>query len=73
LVEAIVIVQQAAGGESERELTFLVSPRVGETILVPGLGLTSGFKAVVSEIIHQPATRDDQPKLYLILQPEAQY
>jgi hypothetical protein len=73
LVKATVVIQKPSGDQSEREMTFLVPPRIGETVLVPGLGLTSGFKAVVAEILHQPATRDHEPELYLVLQPEDPY
>ena len=68
MVKAIVVIEKSSGDKSQRELTFAVSPRVGETIFVPALGLSPGFKAVVSEILHQPATRNDGPELYLMLQ-----
>jgi hypothetical protein len=68
LVKAIAVIEKSSGDKSQRELIFAVSPRIGETILVPSLGLTPGFKALVSEIFHQPATRDDPAELYLVLQ-----
>jgi hypothetical protein len=67
-IDARVVVKKASGKETERDLTFLALPRVGETVLIPGVGLTAGYKAVVTEIIHQPATRDFG--VYLIAQGE---
>jgi hypothetical protein len=70
LAKARVIVKKASGKEAERDLTFLAVPRVGEIVLIPALGLTPGYKAVVMEVIHQPETRDFGPEIYLMAQTE---
>ncbi len=68
LAQARVIVKKASGKEAERDLTFLAVPRVGGTVLIPALGLTPGYKAVVMEVIHQPKTGDFGPEIYLMAQ-----
>lgn len=70
LAQARVIVKKASGKEAEHDLTFLAVPRVGETVLIPPLGLTPGYKAIVMEVIHQPKTRDFGPEIYLKAQSE---
>jgi hypothetical protein len=69
-INARISIKKASGKEAERDLTFLAVPRVGETLLIPGIGLTGGYKAVVTEVIHQPATKGFGPEIYLMAQSE---
>lgn len=69
-LEIRVYVTRQSGQQVERDLTVLGVPRVGETLLLPSLGLTPGYKAIVTEVIHQPATRDYEPEVYVKAQAE---
>ncbi len=63
--EIRVYITRKSGEEVERDLKLLIVPRVGETLLVSGLGLTPGYKAIVTEVIHQPASGGYEPEVYL--------
>jgi len=67
MIKCKTVIRKPSGDKIEQDLTFLAPPRIGETILLPEPSSTNLFKAIVTGVLHRPATPEAAAELYLFL------